>query len=69
MTVYLLYAAGHRLQAVSLAELAEIAWCAIDANDPIHAARVADPDERRLSDLELVTLLGHVLGQRSQRQR
>jgi len=64
MTTYLLYAAGHRLQAPSLAELAELVWCAIDANDPIDGARVTDPRERRLSEIELVRLLGHVLGQR-----
>ena len=37
---YLIVAAGRRLYAPTLAELAEIAECAIDAGDPIQLPRV-----------------------------
>jgi hypothetical protein len=53
MDRYLLVAAGQRLYAPTLDELAEIAQCAIDAGDPIELVRVRTTEGwRLLSDQE-----------------
>ena len=53
MDRYLLVAAGQRLYAPTLDELAEIAECAIKADDPIELVRArADGDWRLLNDQE-----------------
>jgi hypothetical protein len=58
MDRYLLIAAGHRLYAPTLDELAEIAQCAIQAGDPIEQVRASTPEGwRLLSDEEFGELL------------
>ncbi len=59
MTLYLLWAAGERLVAESLEELAEIYECAIDAGDAIERLRAVECDgrARRLSEREFGRLL------------
>lgn len=59
MTLYYMRAAGTMLEAWSLAELAELAQCAIDAGDEIDRLRARDPatPARLLTRQEFATLI------------
>lgn len=62
MTIYYMRAAGTLLEAWSIGELAELAECAIDADDHIDRLRARDPGGavRLLTRQEFATLIAHL---------
>jgi len=59
---YTVEAGGHRLEALCLAELAELLECALAAGDSIARMRVVEQRSRGLCPAELEQLLFHLAG-------
>ena len=59
---YTVEAGGHRLEALCLAELAELLECALAAGDSIARMRVVEERSRGLCHAELEQLLFHLAG-------
>ncbi len=57
---YTVEAGGHRLEALCLAELAELLECALEAGDSIARMRVVEERSRGLCPAELGQLLFHL---------